>query len=131
MSGVSGLVCRAAGAALEKALGEKGLVTPEELSRARRVWERLEQKGPFGAHLVALGLITRQQLEGAQSAIRERLSPAEILVEMGRLSPEALARADAAAGRAGAPVESELISSGVMTEELLLEARALKHGLEV
>ncbi|MBI3448773.1 MAG: type II/IV secretion system protein [Acidobacteria bacterium] len=131
MSGVSVSVGRAAGATLQKVLEEKGLVTAEELQRARRVWDRLEQKGPFGAHLVALGLVTREQLEAAQSAIRESLSPAEILVEMGRLTPEALARADAAAHRAGAPVESELVASGATTEESLLEARAAKHGLEV
>jgi type IV pilus assembly protein PilB len=115
---------------LERILVEEGLVSREQVARARRIRERLEEPRPLAELVVELGWVSRAQLEGALRRRRRELAIEDILVEKGVLSPERLDRArEALRRRPGRRLGEYLVETGQISERDYLEACCDRYDL--
>src|SRR5687768_12405471 len=111
-------------------LVSKGVLTPEQLSKALRIQAKLEEWKSLGSVLVDLGLVPRTKVEEAVKESRRALSIEEILVQRGQLHPDQLAAAvKALGGRTDTTPARHLVDAGTITERAYLEAFCEKQGL--
>ena len=114
----------------EELLLSEGLVTQDQLSRARRVSGRLQEPKPVGEVLVDLGQLTRSEHDRLVHLYRSKLGLARVLFEEGILDGAGLSRYQAA--KSGNPNLGEreiLIGEGLVTEEQYLRALCLKDDI--
>jgi type IV pilus assembly protein PilB len=114
----------------EDLLLSEGLVTEEQLTRARRVSARLQEPKSVGELLVDLGQLTRSEHDRLVRLYRSKLGIARVLFENAILDEEGLARYDAM--KSGNPNRSErdiLLGEGLVTEEQYLRALSAKHEI--
>jgi type IV pilus assembly protein PilB len=115
---------------LEKLLVSAGLVTEEQVARARRMSSHLRKPMRPGEILVETGHIARAEYERVVRMHRSMLTIAGILREQSSLDDEGLRRFDEL--RAEFPERDDralLVTAGLVTEEQFLQGLAIKHDI--
>lgn len=131
-------VCNARGSArrqeqagqFEKLLLEENLVTEEQLVRARRVSERLQEPKSVGEVLVDLGQLARSEHDRLMRLYRSKLSIAQVLFEDAILDEKSLARYEAAKSENTGLTDREiLLGEDLVSEEQYLRALCTNDGI--
>lgn len=118
-------------ASLEDLLFEKGLVSREQLERARRIAAKLPQPKPLGEILVELGQLARSDYEQLVRHHRARADLSTILFEDGVLSAEGLETYRRRKRERPSVSDREiLVGEQLVTEEQFLRAFCLKNDIE-
>jgi type IV pilus assembly protein PilB len=115
---------------IEQLLLDEGLVTGEQLKRARRVATRMQQPKPLGEILVEMGQLARSEHDRVVRIYRSQLTLASILHEDGVLDEAKMARYEEA--KASDPDKTEreiLLGKDLVTEEQFLKALSIKHDI--
>lgn len=110
-------------------LAKAGVITSEQLDRAIRVQDRLEQHRQLGEVLVELGFATRQSIADAISKHGKSMRIGEILVEQGLITENDLQTALSIQRDGGQPLGTVLVHMGAITERTLLQNIAHQAGV--
>jgi type IV pilus assembly protein PilB len=114
----------------ETLLLEEGLVTEDQLDRARRVSARLQAPKPIGDVLVDLGQLTRSEYDRLMRLYRSKLDIADVLLEDAILDGHGLALYEAAKSRdCGLSDRDILLTEGLVTEVEYLRALCAKDDI--
>jgi type IV pilus assembly protein PilB len=115
---------------LEDLLLSEGLVTEDQLARARRIAARLHDSRSTGEVLVELGQLTRSEYARVVRLHRSRLEIGIMLFEDKILDQEGLARYQTMKARnRGGRDRDFLIGEGLVTEEEYLRALCEKNAI--
>ena len=104
-----------------EAMVAEGILTPDQLTRALRIQEKLEQPRQLGEVLVDLGYVSKQTITEVVRKRGRGVRLGDILVEQGIISAETLASALDAQRETGAKLGETLISMGAINERTLLQ----------
>lgn len=111
----------------ELLLVEEGLVTEEQVERARRIASRMRRPRPSWEVLVDLGLLARSEMERVVRAYRTHLSVVDILHEDGVLDESGLRKYNEARTHRPPPSDREILVGGeLVSEQQYLHALAEK-----
>lgn len=109
--------------AFEDLLLSERLITEDQLVRARRIADRLQNSKSVGEVLVDLGQVTRSEHDRVTRLYRSGLTPAYVLFEDGVLDRTDLARYEAARRDNPSATDREvLLRQDLVTEEQYLRA---------
>ena len=111
------------------ALVKEGVLTREQLERAVRIQQRLEQPKPLGEVLIELGYTTKQAVSETIKKHGSGMRLGDILVEQGLITPDALSQALHIQKDQGIKLGRALIELGAISERVLLQS--LAHQAQV
>ncbi len=114
---------------VERLLLEEGLLTLEQITKAKRIQARLEDAKPLAALVVDLGWVPRASLDAAIRKHRKKLPVEEILVEKGLLTREALVEARALAQSGESGPGRRLVEIGLVSERDYLDAYCERYDI--
>ncbi|HEO70723.1 MAG TPA: secretion system protein E [Candidatus Hydrogenedentes bacterium] len=114
---------------LGDALVRDGVLTEEQLRRAQRVQQYLEQPRQLGQVLIELGYATKKQIAEVVSKHGAGMRFGEILLEQGLISEEQLERALQLQEEQGLKVGEALVELGAINERSLLQNLARQAGV--
>jgi type IV pilus assembly protein PilB len=106
-----------------------GAIQQDQLDRALRIRERMEEPVPLTEVLVRLGLVTHQQIDKLLHEQRRSLPIEEILVSQGALSREEYDESCRIAEAHGRLLRDVLLERGSVSERQYLLALSEKHEL--
>jgi type IV pilus assembly protein PilB len=114
------------------ALVTEGLITPDQLSRARKLQEHLAGQKTVGDVLIELNLISDQRLQDFLRRHRSRQSLSDILIARGLITERDVLNAREIQRKRGSQAKrigETLIETGLIEERHVVEALADKFGL--
>jgi len=114
---------------LGDALVKAGALTEDQLERALRIQQYLEQHRQLGQVLVELGYATKQAIAEAVSKHGAGMRFGEILLEQGLIREEALEQALQIQKERGTKLGEALVELGAINERALLQNLARQAGV--
>ena len=114
---------------LGEALVKSGVLTEEQLGRALRVQQYLEQPRQLGAVLIELGFVTKQNIAEAISKYGSGVRLGEMLLEQGIVTQDTLDTALRVQQERGVKIGRALVELGVVNERMLLQNLAHQAGV--
>ncbi|MBN2310164.1 MAG: Flp pilus assembly complex ATPase component TadA [Candidatus Hydrogenedentes bacterium] len=114
---------------LGEALLKEGILTEEQLQRALRIQDKLEQPRQFGAVLIELGYATKQDIADALGKHGAGIRLGQILLEQGVITQDALEQALIIQRERGIRFGEALLELGAISERVLLQNLARQAGV--